>query len=451
MKEEDTYKKFHHALKVVHDLCIGCTHCMKACPTEAIRVREGKAVIIDERCVDCGNCCKACPVSAIVIEQDDFEQIYTYPVRIALIPSVLIGQFPSHISTGQIFGALKKLGFTHIYEIDSLVDLVQEGYRRYAAQYRAEYPLISTFCPAVVRLIQVRFPAFVDQLMRVKPPSDVAALYYRKKMEQSGTDPREIGVFYVTPCAAKVASIKSPVGEEESPVNGVINMEYLYNRLYKIISDGEAEEAEPSDPGKLTSKGVLWSLTRGESDHQEGRSLAVDGMNNVTEFLERLEESEQSNLDFLELRACDQSCAGGVLISGNRFLTVERLSRRAATMVESQKDPIDPSEFNEKLYALGPIAPRSMMALDDDPGRAMRKMNKVEDLLKILPGIDCSACGSPTCRTLAEDIVKEKAELTSCVFIQELYIRDGRMSAEEADRINTNIWGGDRDYRSQMK
>ena len=101
---------------------------MTACPTQAIRVLDGKAHIIEERCVDCGNCCKACPVSAIVIEQDDFQEIFSYSVRIVLVPSVFIGQFPSHIKSGDIYGGMRSLGFTHIVEIDSVVDLVQQGY-----------------------------------------------------------------------------------------------------------------------------------------------------------------------------------------------------------------------------------------------------------------------------------------------------------------------------------
>jgi len=90
---------FHHALFVDNDLCIGCTHCMTVCPTQAIRVRKGKAIILANRCVDCGECYKACPVSAIGVEQDDLEMIFKYPVRVILIPSVLIGQFPRRIST----------------------------------------------------------------------------------------------------------------------------------------------------------------------------------------------------------------------------------------------------------------------------------------------------------------------------------------------------------------
>lgn len=451
MKKSQEHTGFHHALKVVDELCTGCTHCMTVCPTQAIRVRNGKAIIIEERCVDCGNCCKACPVSAILIEQDDFEEIFKFQVRIALLPSVLIGQFPSRIKTEEVYKGLKSLGFTHIVEIDSVVDLVQQGYDAFVNTRRNEKPDISTFCPAIVRLIQVRFPSLVDHLVRVKPPSDIAAIYYRRQMEAEGIDPGNIGIFYVTPCAAKIASIKSPLGEESSAVDGVINMEYLYNKLLHLIANNEFENEGQSLTQKITSKGILWSLTGGESKHQQGRCLAVDGMANVTEFLDRLEESEESNIDFLELRACDEGCAGGVLISGNRFLTVDRLNRRAALHENVTSALKFEPKFNEALYGLDKIEARSMLALDPDRKKAIEKMNRVEELLKVLPGIDCAACGSPTCRSLAQDIVQERASLNMCIFLQELYIRDKRLSLEEADEINGQIWGKDRNYRSQSK
>ena len=46
----------------------------------------------------------------------------------------------------------------------------------------------------------------------------------------------------------------------------------------------------------------------------------------------------------------------------------------------------------------------------------------VEDLLSFtqyaakLPGLDCGTCGAPTCRALAEDIVRGSATLHDCVF-----------------------------------
>jgi ferredoxin len=421
---------------------------MKACPTQAIRVRNGLAEIFEERCVDCGECYKVCPTSAIIVEQDDFEDIFAYRARVVLLPSVLIGQFPSAISTEEIFGSLKKLGFTHIFEIDSVVELVQKGYNRFIDKFEGQKPVISTFCPAIVRLIQVRFPSLVESLLRVKPPSDIAAIHYKTQLLKEGFKEEEIGLFYVTPCAAKIASVKSPVGELTSDFNGVINMEYLYNKMLHLIINREVD-VQQHDTGNLTPKGILWTLTRGESKHQKGRCLAVDGISNVTQFLERLEESEESNIDFLELRACDESCAGGILISGNRFLTVERLNGRARRLQEREEEIGE--KYDLSLFELDSIPERSMMVLDSDRGVAMEKMKKMEDLLKVLPGIDCAACGSPTCRSLAEDIVQERSTLSSCIFLQELYIRKGKMTIDDADRINAEIWGKDRDYRSQSK
>ena len=53
--------------------------------------------------------------------------------------------------------------------------------------------------------------------------------------------------------------------------------------------------------------------------------------------------------------------------------------------------------------------------LDEDLGKAMEMMTQLESIYGDLPKLDCGSCGAPTCRALAEDIVKGKAKETDCI------------------------------------
>jgi ferredoxin len=54
--------------KVDPGKCTGCEACVESCPSEAIKMADGKAKIIVENCVDCGVCVDECPVQAISME-----------------------------------------------------------------------------------------------------------------------------------------------------------------------------------------------------------------------------------------------------------------------------------------------------------------------------------------------------------------------------------------------
>lgn len=47
--------------------------------------------------------------------------------------------------------------------------------------------------------------------------------------------------------------------------------------------------------------------------------------------------------------------------------------------------------------------------------KALVKMQRIDELTDELPGLDCGACGAPSCRALAEDIVRDNAVLTQCI------------------------------------
>ncbi|MGC9373758.1 MAG: [Fe-Fe] hydrogenase large subunit C-terminal domain-containing protein [Bacteroidales bacterium] len=439
-------KAFHHALKIQKEQCIGCSHCMNICPTEAIRVRNGKAELFENRCIDCGECFRVCPVGAIIIEQDDFNKIFQYKYRIALLPAVFSGQFPEEVKTTQIYDVLIDLGFTDVYEVEHGVDLLKESMQKFAANNKENKPLISSFCPAVIRLIQVKFSDLVENIISLHPPLDIAALYYKKKLMDKGMDESDIGIFYVTPCAAKIAAVKSPVGNENSPINGVINMDFIFNKVYTNIRRGNFQAGQNIDKEQLSPEGVLWSLTNGEIDNMEGRCLAIDGVHNVIDFLEKIENEEIKDVDFLELRACDESCAGGVLTTKNRFLTVERLKKRASQYKKNkkrtpQKQILNYYPFLKENISIGKVRPRSMMKLDENIAEALKKMRRVKEIMKCLPGVDCGACGAPTCQALAEDIVQERAVINHCIFIQKIFEKKGILEWEQSHEIMKEIWG----------
>lgn len=437
---------FHHALKILEDVCIGCSHCMKVCPTAAIRIRNGKSVLMPNRCVDCGNCYRVCPVHAIIIEQDDFQNVFDYEYRIALVPTVFLGQFPEKYSIREIYSVLMDLGFTNIVELEYSTEILIEAMKQYLKQPDIKKPVISSFCPAIVRLIQVKFPSLTPNLVQLKTPVDISALYYKRRLLNLGIPKEKIGIFYITPCAAKIAAVKSPVAEESSNITGVINMDFLYNKTLRALKNLKVTKDRQKDDRMkyLSSKGVSWSLTHGETDNFEGRCLSIDEIHNVIQFLEKIENDEIPDVDFLELRACDESCPNGILVTENSFLTVDRLRKRAKEYEILEQNP---DHYNKMLHLhadldtvlkeiqTGEVKPRSMYSLDDDMEKAFKKMNEIKDLMKIFPDVDCGLCGAPSCEANAEDIVQNRSSISRCVFIQ----NEGKIAKPLNELIK--VWG----------
>ncbi|HPT32680.1 MAG TPA: (Fe-S)-binding protein, partial [Prolixibacteraceae bacterium] len=145
-------------------------------------------------------------------------------------------------------------------------------------------------------------------------------------------------------------------------------------------------------------------------------------------------------------RSCDQGCAGGILLSGDRFLTVERLERRARNFPhsgENNPEGPDKKEILEKME-LDPIEPARVFHLDDDREKAVEKMAKLERITGHLPAIDCGACGAPNCHALAEDMIMGKAKMTDCVYLQCRWQKEGRMTSRNAYDNLEKIWGNGR-------
>ncbi len=415
---------------------------MKVCPTEALRVSAGKAGIHADWCIDCGECYRVCPTRAIRVMDDDFKQIFGFKHRVLLVPSVFFAQFKDSVPRETIYNIIGELGFTEVCTVEQSVDTLVGEINDYLNT--CEKPAISSFCPAVIRLIQVRFPSLVDNIMKLLPPIEITAQYYKRRFQQSGVDDSDYGIFYLTPCIAKIAAVKSPVGGYTSPITGVINMDFFFNKVYLAYKQRIPITSSIIINSELSSKGVLFPTTGGESSNINGRTLAIDGMKNVIDFLELLENEEITGVDFLEIRACDESCAGGILSHRNRFLTAESLKNYSHKVPENHNLIEEYKRYCSAVVHMDKIEPRSMVKYDKDIELAIKKMENARRLKTILPGIDCGACGAPSCEALAEDIVRDQADVNSCIFLRTIFEKRGEISLEDTIRIMESIWGKER-------
>ena len=430
--------RYYHSVTLDKDKCVGCTNCLKRCPTEAIRVRGGRAHIIDERCIDCGECIRVCEHHAKIANTNPLSAINGFPYKIALPAPSLYGQFKNLRSINDVIEGLKMMGFDAVYEVARGADIVSVAVMERMKEPDCPRPLISSSCPAVVRLIQTRFPELIDNIVDVRSPMEVAASQARSEFaREKGVDPKDIGCFFITPCAAKMTAIRKPLGHEKSAVDGAISFLEVYGLLSGQIK--KAKKPDGAAQPRATSFGIGWARTGGEAGAvQQEESLAVDGIDNVIRVLEEIEDNRLPGLRFFEGMACFGGCIGGPLSFENPFIARNRIRKLVLSLPRVRPEDVVPPEelrgLAEEIYFDKPLEPVKVMQLGKDVREALQNMERVEELSKKLPGLDCGSCGSPSCQALAEDIVLGYATEMDClVLLKERLRQMARQMVEMAE------------------
>ena len=404
---------YFHSVELDANKCCGCTNCLKRCPTEAIRVHDGKARILSERCIDCGECIRVCPHHAKKAVSSQFDEIEKFKYKIAIPAPALFGQFNNLDNIDIVLTGLKKLGFNKVFEVSRGAELISEATRKLIKENKLETPIISSACPAVVRLIKIRFPELCDNVMPLIAPMEASAKIARREaMEETGLSDDDIGVFFITPCPAKVTEVISPNHAEKSAVNGAIAISKIYPELTHAMD--HLTDVEPLARSGLI--GIGWANSGGESAAMLGdKYLAADGIENVIRVLEELEDDHIRDVDFIELNACSGGCVGGVLTVENPYVSQARIQKLRKYMPVSMNH-LDDGDMDIMMWEKELEYNPDTFRLDKDIFKAMQMMSEMEQIYEGLPGLDCGSCGSPTCRAMAEDIVRGKAKETDCIF-----------------------------------
>ncbi|MEG1642068.1 MAG: [Fe-Fe] hydrogenase large subunit C-terminal domain-containing protein [Synergistaceae bacterium] len=409
-----------HSVKISKEACEGCVHCIKICPTEAIRVVSGEISIIPELCIDCGECLRSCRRKALGMIQDDWGTIKEMPQSAFIADPSFFGQFSHYTNPSTLEERLAK------DNIEMLLDDIEDAFdlsAYIAAQMinrasKESLPLISVYCPSVLRLIQSRFPELLSRVIPVFSPLELAADIWRYRTNS------KMPLTLLAPCPAKITMVRNPEGRDGSPIDHAVSVRKVARSMMAEGDRDVTEKETEKDRNNRNNRWIAWARRGGEAKHVQAFSerkltmLAVSGMRNTIDLLQEFELGRLRGVDFIECRVCDTGCVGGIGTSESRFLANLRISNIKADWNISEKDRRRAEDLHmmdfwsiKKEYKARPRLP-----LSDNVADAMVKLQQMKEIHNALPHIDCGSCGRPSCQAMAEEIVRGHGSATDCIF-----------------------------------
>ncbi len=417
-------KKPQSYVHIDESLCNGCILCMKVCPTKAIRVKQNRARI-EGICIDCGECVRVCPtnaIKAVTSVSDDFKDL---PFSIVSASTCIYGQFGEDVMPNDVLLGLRKMGFRYVHDQAYTNEMFNVAVELYAKEKHqdpaASWPLISPVCPVVVQLIAHNFPSLLPHIPPLIPPREIVAREAKRRLSAKyGCEEDEIKVLHITPCPAKMLSIKEPLFQSRSYLDGTVGICDIYDTVRQNIQELE-EDIVLHHSGGL---GLGWGISGGEVAGVDLKSLAVSRLQEVEAYLERIEMGLLQDIDYVEFRICPEGCVGGLFSVADKYRAKTHIQRLVRMFGVEKRVKYG---YVKRLYDKGWFFTDRQSAQDLAPPHrteseisgSIERLNRVERILALLPQKECGACGAPDCRTFAEDVVDGRASLKECVFLEQ--------------------------------
>lgn len=353
----------NHRSYINQELCIECGRCKQVCPFNAIsevkrpciracsvgavKMDENRKAVIDhEKCISCGACVYQCPFGAIVDKSFVVEVLNllknswnntSYHVYAAVAPAVS-SQFPG-ITAGQIYAAIKELGFHDVVEAAIGADMVSAFEAKEFAETVDEYGWKTTSCcPAFVDYVEKNYPQFKDHISTSVSPMIAIARAIKAKDKKAK-------IVFIGPCTAKKVEMK------QEGVRGAVDIVLTFEELQAIFDARKInlEEFEERSAGEASSFGRNFARTGGvtESVIRTAEMSGIDKeikavrCNGIEECIKAMKMASFGKLDanFIEGMACKFGCTGGAASLSHDVRGIELINRYGKS--SASQNPLD--------------------------------------------------------------------------------------------------------------
>jgi iron only hydrogenase large subunit-like protein len=403
--------------------CRDCYRCLRNCPVNAIKLKNGQASVEVERCILCGTCLKECPQGAKDF-RSDLEKVKlllkeNVKVAVSIAPS-----FPAIFDPWQcevIPSVLRKLGFNYIAETAEAAFYVAEKTGEFFSEKKSGLAL-ATACPAFVSYIEKYNPENVKNLVPVVSPMIAHAKRIKEKLG------KDYKVVFIGPCLAK----KGEAEREE--YKGIIDAVLTFTEFTEWIEE-EKIDLKLLEPGgfdeKVNGNARLFALTGGmsktaalETDNLNTSIYTLSGLSEIQDAIHSFEQTKSNIL--IEPLFCSLGCVNGPGLPKNDSI----FSRKENVINYSKKNWNNDISQSECLTDLTAAYSNSSAITElEFTEEQIRQVLERTGKLNKEDQLNCGACGYSSCLDNAKSVLMGMAEDEMCI----PYMR--RLAEQRTDKI----------------
>lgn len=392
--------------------CILCGRCVAVCSSrqgvDAIgKIGRGFNTTIGcafetgldkSTCVGCGQCINVCPTGALR-EVNDINRVLSFlndkdiETVVQVAPSVRVAlaeEFGAEIGTfceGKMVAALRKLGFNHVYDVNTAADFTiieeSEELLNRINEKTGPLPMFTSCCPGWYKFVEEFAPEFIPNISTCKSPNEMLGSLVKYYFEKQN---KKVKVVSIMPCTAKKHEIRR---------NGEIDANLTTRELaelikYKNIDFNALEDEKFDNPfGTYSGAALIFGATGGvmeaalrtanehlnktrqpadievvrnsigrkeveiKTDTITLKVAIVNGLQNAKNLLKDIKEGK-ADFHFVEVMACPGGCVNGggqPIVDYSKTPLSEVIAKRTAPLYkEDSSNSVRASHENKAVF-----------------------------------------------------------------------------------------------------